>query len=117
MYHGKGKKNADLFKVELFPRYSSSGSSLLASSFLKTFLFSLPLGLFLLFSPFLALTFALGQQRFSVALRVRGFDLSIETRDTSGAAIILELPTPRSQNCQDLLPHFWIRRVVGRKML
>jgi hypothetical protein len=114
MYH-RGK-NADLFEVELFPRCSSPGSSLLASSFLKTFLFSLPLGLYLLFSPLLALTLTLSQ-RFSVALRACGFDLSIETSDTSGAAIILELPTPRSQNCQDLLPHFWIRRVVGSKML
>src|SRR6267154_4593454 len=114
MYHGK--KKADLFKVELFPRCSSSGSSLLASSFLKTFLFSLPLGLCLLFSSLLALAFALGQ-RFSVALRTSGFDLSIETRNCSRAAIILELPTPRRQNRQDLLPHFWIRRVVGSKML
>lgn len=117
VHHQEKKKDADLFKVELLPRCgSSSGSGLLVSSFLETFLLSLSLGLNLLFPPLLTLVFALSQ-RFSVGLRASGFDLSIEPRDTSGAAIILELPTPRSQNCQDLLLHFRIRRVVGSKML
>jgi hypothetical protein len=115
-------RKTHLFKVELFSRGSSLGNGLPASGFfeLETLLFDLPLGLFLISSPLLNLTFTLCQRLpadLGPAGRLGGSDLPIETCDTGGAAVIPELPTPGSQNGQDLLPHFGVRRGVGSKML